>query len=131
MLQGMTDKQAGELLPLARSWLNAPELKISSAAYSGGQYNQAERAYLLEKSDPASTDPCTFSLEASRDSPLLNPAFIIKNWGRRTATCSANGRQLEEGTDFRQGIRKGPDGEDLILWLRLEGQKPLEISIEK
>jgi hypothetical protein len=130
MLQGMTDKKADELLSLAQSWLNAPGMEIGSAAYRGGIYDQSEMAYLLEKSDPASADPCTFSLEASRESPLLNPAFIIRNWGSRQATCSVNGRQLEEGKDFRQGIRKGSDGEDLILWLRLEGKKPVKITVK-
>jgi hypothetical protein len=131
MLQGITDKKAGELLPLARSWLNAPGMRISSTGYKGGIYDQSEMAYLLEKIDPGSKDPCTFSLETSRESPILNPAFIIKNWGGQAATCSLNGRQLEEGEDFRQGIRKGVDGEDLILWFRLEGQKPVKISIER
>ncbi len=49
MLQGMTDKNADELVPMANSWLHAPKMKILSDAYSGGTYDQSERAYLLEK----------------------------------------------------------------------------------
>jgi len=131
MLQGMTDKKADELVPLAKSWLHAPQMKITSGAFKGGHYDQSERAYLLGKTDPGSLDPCTFSLEASEDSPLLNPAFIIKNWGSQRAACSVNGKQLTDGKDFRQGIRKTSDGEDLILWFSLEGQKPVNISINK
>jgi len=131
MLQGMTDKKADELVPLARSWLHAPEMEITSDAYTGGIYDQSERAYLIEKTDPGKLTPCTFELAASKDSPLINPAIIIKNWGSQPATCSINGKQIVNGEDFRQGIRKGTDGEDLILWIPLDKQKPVKISIKK
>jgi len=131
MLQGMTDKNASELVPLAKSWLQAPNMKITSDAYKDGYYDQSERAYLLEKKDPGNLTPCTFILEASEDSPLINPAIIIKNWGGQRASLSINGEAIAEGEDFRQGIRKGTDGEDLILWIRLDKTKPVKILLEK
>jgi hypothetical protein len=45
MLQGMTKEGAAELVPLAKSWLHAPEMVISSEGYKGGIYDEAERAY--------------------------------------------------------------------------------------
>jgi len=131
MLQGMTDKEAGELVPLARSWLHAPKMEITSEFYTGGIYDQSERAYLLEAKDPATATPCSVVLEASEDSPLINPAIIIKNWGSQPASCTINGLALAEGEDFRQGIRKGMDGEDLILWFKLEEEKPVNITLNK
>ena len=131
MLQGMTDKNANELVPLAKSWLQAPNMKITSDAYKDGHYDQSERAYLLEKTDPGNLTPCTFVLEASEDSPLINPAIIIKNWGGQRASLSINGEAIAEGEDFRQGIRKGMDGEDLIIWIRLDKTKPVKILLEK
>ncbi|RLD71568.1 MAG: hypothetical protein DRI98_04830 [Bacteroidetes bacterium] len=131
MLQGMTDKKAGELVPLARSWLHAPNMKITSESYRGGIYDQSERAYLLEAMDPTTATPCSFVLEASEDSPLINPAIIIKNWGSQPASCNINGLPLTDGKEFRQGIRKGTDGEDLILWIKLEEEKPVNIKLNK
>ena len=131
MLQGMTDKKADELVPLAKSWLHAPAMEITSDAYAGGFYDQSERAYLIEKTDPGKQTPCTFVLEASEDSPLINPAVIIKNWGGQPASCTINGKQTFQGKDFRQGIRKTLDGEDLILWFPLEEEKPVTISINQ
>jgi hypothetical protein len=131
MLQGMTDKDADQLLPLARSWLHAPDMLITSGAYTGGIYDQSERAYLLEAKDPATMSPCSFILEASEESPLVNPAIIIKNWGSQPASCTINGNPLADGEDFRQGIRKGKDGEDLILWFKLEEEKPVNITLKK
>lgn len=129
MLQGMTDKKPDELVPLAKSWLNAPKMNITSDAYTGGTYDQSERAYIVEKTDPDNSSPCTFVLEASKDSPLLNPAIIIKNWGGELSSLSVNSKNIKHGKDFRQGIRKGPLGEDLVVWVRLDMQKPAEITM--
>ena len=129
MLQGMTDKAAGKLVPLARSWLQAPKMKITSDAYKGGTYDQSERAYLIEKTDSGNLTPCRLVLEASKDSPLLNPAIIIKNWGGQLSTLSTDSKTIKHGKDFRQGIRKGAFGEDLIVWIRLKSQKPVEITL--
>jgi hypothetical protein len=130
MLQGMTNKGAEELVPLARSWLHPPKMKLLSDAYSGGFYDPSERAYRLEKKDPGGLTPCRFVLEASEDSPLINPAIIIQNWGNQPATLSIDGQNGLSGEDFRQGIRKGTLGEDLILWIRLETQKEVEMILE-
>jgi hypothetical protein len=129
LLQGMTDKKADKLVPLAKSWLQAPKMTMSSDAYKGGLYDQSERAYLIEKMSLDHFTPCTFVVEASEDSPLLNPAIIIKNWGSQLSTLSINGETKMHGNDFRQGIRKGPFGEDLILWIRWDSQKPVKIVV--
>ncbi|MCF7975922.1 MAG: LamG domain-containing protein [Phycisphaerae bacterium] len=129
MLQGMTDKQADALVPLARSWLQAPAMTLTSKAYRGGLYDQSERAYLIERTDARDVTPCTFVLDASRDSPLLNPAIIIKNWGDQLSSLSLDGKNIRQGKDFRQGVRRGPLGDDLILWIRLDVQKPVKVTL--
>jgi hypothetical protein len=131
MLQGLTDKKADELLLLAKSWLHAPEMRITSDTYKGGYYDQSERAYLIENTEPGNLTPCSFVLQASKDSPLLNPTIIIKNWGSQLATLSVNAKTIKQGKDFRQGIRKGPFGEDLVVWIRLDKQKPVKIMVEQ
>ncbi|MCD6564979.1 MAG: LamG domain-containing protein [Bacteroidales bacterium] len=129
MLTGMTGKEANELVPLAKSWLQAPKMRITSDAYKGGTYDQTERAYLIEKTGQDNLTPCSFVVEASRESPLLNPAIIIKNWGNQLSTLSIDGQNIMHGKDFRQGIRKEAEGEDLIIWIRLDSQKPVEITL--
>jgi hypothetical protein len=130
MLHGMTDKKADELAPLAKSWLQAPVLRLTSETFSGGVYDQSERAYLIEKRAHDQKAPCTIVLEASENSPLHNPAIIIKNWGNKPATLTINGQTEPQGEDFRQGIRRGPYGEDLIVWIRLESEEPVKIILE-
>jgi len=131
MLQGMTDKEPEQLVPLAKSWLQAPEMEITSNGYKGGYYDPSERAFLVEKEFPDDLTPCRIVVNASEDSPLLNPAIIIRNWGNQLATLTIDGNNVAQGKDFRQGIRKGPYGEDLILWIRLNAQKPVKIRVEQ
>ncbi|HVT86826.1 MAG TPA: LamG domain-containing protein [Chitinophagaceae bacterium] len=130
MLQGMTDKEAAALVPLAKSWLQAPAMKIISGPFKGGTYDQSERAYLLEKTNIDDKTPCSFILEASNDAPLINPAIIIKNWGGNMATLYINGHNIGRDKDFRQGIRKGTDGDDLILWIKMNVNKPVKMELK-
>ena len=70
-----------------------------------------------------------FTIKASEGSPLLNPAIIVRNWGKQVAELTINGRNIPEGKDFRQGIVSRPDGDDLIIWLRMDGKKQMDIKI--
>jgi hypothetical protein len=129
MLQGMTAKGATDLVPMAKSWLQAPRLAIKSSAYQGGDYDQSERAYIIEKKTKTAGTSLEFAIQAGKDSPLLNPAIIVRNWGKQHAKIRINGQNIAEGKNFRQGIVSNPDSDDLIIWLRLDSEKPTEVSI--
>jgi hypothetical protein len=129
MLQGMTKGKAEELVPLAKSWLNSPEMVITSKGFKGGNYDEAERAYILEKT-AGDDNSLEFILKGSIESPVINPAVIIKNWGNRQASLTVNGKKMKQGEDFKQGIRKSLEGDDLILWIRLNSKTPVEISLK-
>jgi len=128
MLQGMTKGKPDELVPLAKSWLHAPEMRVSSKGFEGGIYDASEKAYVLKKT--ASNDaPLKLFINGSEESPVINPAMIIKNWGSQLATISIDGKPKMPGVDFRQGIRKGPDGDDLILWIKLDRKSTVDILL--
>ena len=129
MLQGMTPKGAADLVPLAKSWLQAPRLELASGAYQGGGYDQSERAYIIEGKTTATQAPLDFNIQASEESPLLNPAIIVRNWGKQKAELRINGRNIPNGKNFRQGIVSRPEGDDLIIWLRLESEKRTDVSL--
>ena len=124
----MTDSDAPELVSLARSWLSAPEMIISSEGFNGGIYDMAERAYIIEKT-AANKEILKIRLKGSEDSPVENPAFIIKNWGRDIAGVSINGEQLGNKDVLHQGVIQSPLGEDLIIWLRMKATKEIKINI--
>lgn len=115
MLHGLTKKEAGDLAPLARSWLNPPVLKASN-----GKYDPTERAYLLAggRRDPAAA--LTFNISADEEHPLVNPTFVVKNWGEAEAALEINGDGIPRGTAFRYGHRFSQDGTDLIVWVQVD-----------
>jgi hypothetical protein len=131
MLQGMTNQKAADLVPLAKSWLQAPVLDQLSAGFGGGEYDQSERAYMLEKKQGSNAGACSFILQASADAPLVNPAIIIKNWGNKPAAVYLDNRLVKAEDDrIRQGIRKTAASDDLILWIQKESKAPVKIMLK-
>jgi len=60
---------------------------------------------------------------------VVNPAFAIKNWGEADALLKVNDKSIKCGKDFRFGHRHRLEGTDLIVWLKMESVKPVEIVI--
>ncbi|GAG24921.1 unnamed protein product [marine sediment metagenome] len=129
MLHGMTDKPAAKLVPLAKSWLYAPQLKLNGEGYVSEGYDQAQRAYVFARRDVRKPSALEFELAASEESPVVNPAFVIKNWRRGRASLAIDGKKVKWGKDFRFGYRKTVEGGDLIVWMRVESTKPVKISL--
>ena len=71
-------------------------------------------------------------LTASQQSPVVNPAFVVSNWGSdKTATITINGKKLDSTTDIRQGVVRRANGVNaLVVWMELSTTEPLEIGIE-
>jgi hypothetical protein len=129
MLNGMTNKPASELAPLAKSWLYAPQLKLNSRGYTSEGYDQTQRAYVLRRKDITIASALEFALAAKENSPVVNPAFVIKNWGRGRVVLAIDDKKVKRGKDFRFGHRKTLEGGDLIVWMRAESTKPVKISL--
>lgn len=120
-------KSAGQLAPLARSWLNPPPLEVSKGFLNEG-YAIAERCHVLSRTQlEVNLLECT--IQASPQSPLLNPAFRIKNWNPNSIDFLLNGRTLEIGTDFRFDNRCTEEEPGLVIWLQRELDKPLSLTI--
>lgn len=127
MLEGMSNESPEALAVLARSWFHAPRLKNATGVRNAA-YDQSQRAYVMTNSGPS----ISFRLTASSQSPLLNPAFVIKHWKKKgNAQVRVNGKILQAGSNFRQGTTYDTDGEaQKIIWLKLEAKEPVKLSIE-
>ena len=124
MLCGLTEKEVGDLVTLARSWCWAPELKILGGKFSNNGYDQTQKAYLIDCKKPS---PLKLELSADEQSPIVNPAFVIKDWGQWTPALKVNGRKVK---DFRFGHNYRIDGTDLIVWIKIESTSRVEIEFE-
>jgi hypothetical protein len=126
LLYGFTDKNAKSLIPLARSWNHAPKIINTNGANNIG-YDKGQRAYVLKAKPQASK--ISFKLDASKKSPVVNPCFVIKNWGRQKAKLSIDGKVVKSGSNFRQGYINNPKGVDLVVWIKTEAINPIRISL--
>jgi hypothetical protein len=74
-------------------------------------------------------DDLEMEISASTESPLYNPAFIVKNWGDVDADLEINGEEMPEGKNFRYGLRHTLEGSDLIVWIKLQSSEPISIKL--
>lgn len=129
MLHGMTGLDVADLIPLAKSWESAPELKLDSMGYSTIGYDQAQRAYQLAREDEDSK-PLSCTIEADEEHPLVNPAFVIKDWGDGDELgVKLDGEQLEAGATFRYGFHNTLEGTELIVWIDKASIKPVRLDL--
>ena len=130
MLFGMTmDQTAGQLAPLARSWAQAPAIETAGADFFSEGYSIPERCYVLRRTHPVNFASLEFAIQASPESPAVNPAFVIKNWGDADAVLRINGNPVRRGKVFRFGHRETLEGSDLIVWLKFESNEPVRIHL--
>jgi hypothetical protein len=127
ILHGLTPGGAGSVVPLARSWLYAPELKLSGSGFTSAGYDPTQRAYVLTCKNKAGK--IEFELQAGKESPVVNPAFVVKGWGEDGASLTLNGKKVEQGRDFRVGHRHKLDTSDLIVWIRIESSKAIYVTL--
>ncbi len=127
-LYGMTNKKPETLVVLARSWDNPPQLSISGDGFASEGYDYTQRAYVVNKTKDNAA--LTFELAGSANSPVLNPAFVVKNWGNRAASLAIDSREIKRGKDFRWGVEYDVEGQaNLIVWIKKESAQPLKISL--
>ena len=122
MMEGMSKKSPKELVPLAKSWLRPAELKVNSGCKSQG-YDRAQRAYVLT----ATGSTLSVVVKASDKSPMINPAFVINDWGNKGAMLKIDGEEIKRGKNFRYGHRRTAEGMDLIVWINKESNEPVNI----
>ncbi len=128
MLNGMTDKPVEEMIPAVKAWSNPAEIILSAEGHRAS-YTPEEKAYTIILSEEVSS--LDFSLIGTEDSPIVNPAFVIENWGNAGLELTVNGEKIERGKDFRYGLRESLDNRDLIVWYRMEAEERMEFSLIK
>jgi len=128
-LYGMSPKLVKGLVPLARSWNYPAELKLAAGPFISKGYDRYQRAYVLTCSDNGSPSTVKFVLNASENSPVVNPAFVINGWGDAGAKLKLDGKKIKRGRNFRFGHEYRLQGGALIVWVKKEATEPITISL--
>ncbi|MGB5895754.1 MAG: hypothetical protein WBG58_16370, partial [Ignavibacteriaceae bacterium] len=80
------------------------------------KYDQVERAFNIKADN--GVDEINFELAATKDSPVLNPAFVITDWGRDGIELYVDNEKINKGKDFRIGYEQKLDDVDLVAWIK-------------
>jgi len=132
-LLGMTeatgqDKQAAELAPIAKAWLEAPELKTASTGYKSLGFDRTQKAWMIEKTHSGEA-PLAVEIAASKDRPVINPCIIIRNCNRTVVSFQQDGQRIREGKGLRIGFEKRKQRTDLVVWRRTSAVAPVRFAI--
>jgi len=103
-------KPIASLIPLAKSW-NYPAAPGDADGTDIPVYNRKQRAYELTASAPR----VSFTLDGSANSPIVNPAFVISNWGSADAKVKIDGQTVISGV--RQGHVMTAEKETLVVFI--------------
>jgi hypothetical protein len=123
---GFTDKDIGTLVPAALYWQKPPEVtKLSGGEFLG--FHRDEKAYHFDgRSEPA----LSFSLEATDQSPVVNPAFVIHNCQAGQIELTIDGQPVEAGNEMRIGKEYDTEGRPMaIIWIKRMSSDPVDIQL--
>ncbi|TMU54605.1 LamG domain-containing protein [Flagellimonas algicola] len=122
VLHGMTNQSIESLIPLARSWKLPPPVTQVQGATSVA-YSKEQKAFLID----SSANEISFTINASEEQPIVNPAFVLSNWNG-DAKFSINGQPVSK--DIRTGIERDANGKKrLVIWLKYTTSTAVNVSI--
>jgi len=124
-LYGMNNKNLSDLVVYGRSWAYSPEISIKGNNYISRGYDTSERCYQIDNVGSKATK-LQIELNGNEESPVQNPAFYIKGWNAEKAEILVNGKKIQ---DNRIGVKYELDGTDLIVFLFLQEENNIEITI--
>ena len=111
VMYGLTKSKPEELTPLNRSWNFAAQIRVKSGC-KALNYDKAEKAYYLIQEARI----MKFQIPASKESPIVNPAFVIKNF---EGTIDDIVAEINNSiTECKKGVELDSEGKkNLVIWI--------------
>ncbi len=72
-------------------------------------------------------DPGCYGVEST----IINPVFVVKNWGRGTIHLEIDDKRVMSSNEYRFGYDDTDSGTILIVWLQRVSSEPVNISLRK
>jgi hypothetical protein len=117
LMEGVSNKSPIELLPLAKSWLNPAPIKGKKGC-ENAYYDSGQRAYVIYADGPR----VVLKLKGSKESPIVNPAFVISNWNFKNTGVKVNGEKVKEN-HLRIGYPRTVIDKDVVIWIQFESER--------
>jgi hypothetical protein len=138
-LQGWanSDTPEDELILLAKAWWSPPKVTLSAdSKLEYCRYDVTQRAFVFDAKNVIAPKLLEFKLTANQDNPVVNPVFLINNWGAENPLLKINGEKIGPGKKLRVGFYSEFDNDDgieyknaLLLWMDYKSTSPLEINV--
>jgi hypothetical protein len=104
-------------------------LEIADSNWKNQGYDYTQRAYVLVSE--ASSKTLEMTLQASEKSPLVNPAFVMKNWNANNFSLEIDGNPVAEGKEFRYGVEYDVNGKPMVVvWIKYSSAKQVKIVLK-
>jgi hypothetical protein len=124
-LYGINNLEIKEIVSLGRSWAFAPPVSVYGNDFVSSGYDSSERCYQIENKNSVA-GKLQIQIEATKENPLHNPAFLVNNWNAGSAEVLVNGKKIK---DARIGINHGLNGDNLVVFLFLQTDEPVNLTI--
>ncbi len=125
---GFTNQPIETLIPIAKAWRNPPSIiDFEGGKNTGYDKDQKAFVFLLE------SQKLSFKINATKDSPVVNPAFVIRDWNSdSSALIKIDGETVQIGSDCREGLTRDTNGKLMkIIWMKMTSEKSLALEIIK
>ena len=106
-----------------------PMLESIEGNFKSQGYDEKEKAYVLT-CEP-NTDRIEFRLLGSEETPVKDPTFVLKKWGKSPALLWVDEERVESGDDYRTGVRHRLEGVDRIAWVKIEAEDTVQFVFRK
>jgi hypothetical protein len=123
-LYGMNEMKMNELVRFGRSWAYAPELSV--AGMDLFQKVTTKKDVTRLKTTIPKPGKVEITLKGSKDSPVINPAIVVKNWNSNGAKILVNGK---ENRNVKVGINHHLHGDDLVIYIPCYKRNNLPVKI--
>ena len=112
--------------------MRPPPLRVVEGPWDQVAYDPTQRAYVLRAgSASGSGGPAELCLrlEGSEESPVWRPALVVEGWGEEAVDVLPTGGTPNRPRPFRVGHERNLQRTDLVVWLDVEADGPLEIQL--
>jgi hypothetical protein len=121
---GFTDNKIDQVIPVARYWQNPPTITFKKGLKQA-KFSKQEKAYVLEVEN---SRPINFIVEASKVSPVVNPAFVL-NVSPDNLSVRFDGNAINRGELLKVGRGYDENGnEQAIIWMKTDFNEPKEFE---
>jgi hypothetical protein len=122
-MDGLTTLEASQLAPLAASWRIPAQADVTGG--TSIRYDAAQRAYVLSGAMPKTL---RITLHGSKQSPVVNPAFVLPGW-QGNASVSVKSGSLTRPVEVTLGYVEDLERIKLIAFLLVTSEHDVTVTI--